>query len=370
MISPPVSPTVLHVLPSFDTGGLGSLGFAMIDAWPENARHIVIAPKYRDTKPDLFLEYAARVGQGNVGQLDRSALEQVPAWISRMQMLILKLLRGAPLGNAIAYNFTDAGLTANAIRRVGFAGEVAAHVGTVLPDNDLTRTIAGAQLNIRFVPASKAVDESLRKLVKPHTKIWPVVWNGVPLEKYGPRFTMDKRPSIVFGFSGRMANPPVKDWGMLFDAFKLAAIPGAQLRIAGDGRLRAQLEARAKETGCDIVFTGQLDQKGMIDFLSDVDVFVMAALPFEGFSMALVEAIASGCMIIGTDVPSVREVFEAGGEPGFMASNASQLAALMKLFPISAQGGNSMRRDNYQMVQRLIPKLDAKRMARSYWEIK
>lgn len=371
MADPMKLPTVLHVLPSFDTGGLGSLAMAMIEAWPEQARHIAIAPKYLRTKPDLFMPFVKALGAGHVMQLDRHAWEQAPAWIGRLQEGMLKMLRGAPIGNAIVYNFTDAGLSTQAIRRCGFRGRVACHVGTVLPDCDLTRTIARADLPMTFVPASAAVDVGIRALAGDNTKISPVIWNGVSLEKYAAtRFhVLERTDSVVFGFSGRMANPPVKDWKMLFDAFRLAAIPGSQLRIAGDGPLISQLRELAK--GLDVVFAGQLNTEQMIEFLHGLDVFVMAALPIEGFSMALVESIAAGCMILGTDVASVREVFHAGGEPNFLANNDRHLAALMRLFVLDVeQGGASIRRDNFQMVKRLQPRLDAKRMARSYWEIK
>ncbi len=366
-------PTVLHVLPTFDTGGLGSLGLAMIDAWPVEARHIVVAPKYLKTKPELYETYAARIGPQNIVQLDRHAQEAVPSWINRLQVAIIKLLRARPLDNAIVYNFTDAGLTGQAIRRAGFACEIAAHVGTVLPDCDLTRTIARAPVNLRFVPASAAVDAALWKVAGENTKIAPIVWNGVDLAKYATSNEVNSidvagRPSIVFGFSGRMALPPVKDWAMLIEAFRLAAIPGSQLRIAGDGPMLAQLKKLAE--GLDVVFPGQLTRGQMVEFLHGLDVFVMAALPIEGFSMALVEAVAAGCMIIGTDVPSVREVFEAGGEPAYLASSARDLAYLMRNFAHQSDEGSAFRRDNFQMCNRLRPRLDAKRMALAYWGIK
>lgn len=401
-------PTVLHVLPTFDTGGLGSLALTMIDSWPEKARHIAIAPKYVKTKPDLFMPFAKLIGQQNVMQIDRHVWEQAPVWIERLAGGITKLLRARPLNNAIAYNFIDAGYSAQAIRRVGFGGQVAAHVGTVLPDNETTRCIARAKLNLTFVPASAAVDGALRKLFTDSeaatqtTRVHSVVWNGVNLATYmrparcfieqalgGGKFVCDNpvttangfctehgaqdartfharvaepRPSIVFGFSGRMANPPVKDWDTLIEGFRLAAIPGAQLRIAGDGPPLSQLKAKAQ--GLDVVFTGQLSPEVMIDFLHGINVFVMAALPFEGFSMALVEAVAAGCMVIGTDAPSVVEVL---GRNGFTTHSAEGMGHLMRCF---RNEGNMHERDNLQLMNTLRPLLDAKRMARSYWEIK
>lgn len=364
---------VVHILPSFDTGGLGSLGLEMIEAWPEKeVRHVVIAPKYERTKPDLFPVYREAVGDLNVTQITRSPMDPAPKIIEMLHFGISRMMRGASIANVISYNFVDHGYNAQAVRRCGFQGEVAAHVGTVLPDQETPRVIARAKLNNRFIPASTAVANSLKQLADENTKIHPIVWNGVNLEKFSRRRPQSAPVTprrFTFGFSGRMAKPAVKDWEILIKSFKEAAIPNSQLAIAGDGELRSELVAMAENA--PIYFAGNIAPENMPVFLSLIDVFVMAALPFEGFSMALVEAIAAGCMVIGTDVPSVLEVFDAVAESpreagDFLTHDVEGMVTLMRA--IAAQ--EAVRHYNWSLMQRLREKLDARRMANAYWLVK
>ena len=371
----PLKPTVLHVLPTFDTGGLGSLALEMIAAWPEDVRHLAIAPKYAGTKPDLLVPFAKLCGDGNVSQVNRHVWMQPPVWVDLLAEGIAQLQRGVVPVNVIVYNFIDSVWSAQAARRAGFRGRIAAHVGTILPDTEQTRGTAQSKFAwaTTFVPASQAVARALAAIGTPVERIGSVVWNGVDLGKYqrppGPADIDLPRP-LIFGFSGRMASPPVKDWEMLFKAFQIfTANHGdhrAELHIAGGGPLQLQLVKNTASMGLNITFTGTLSPEKMVGFLQGLDVFVMAALPFEGFSMALVEAVAAGCMILGTDVPSVTEVFSAGSGEEFLARNALGLAELMGLL----SRRTTSRHANLSMVERLQPMLDSKRMAKAYWEIR
>jgi glycosyltransferase involved in cell wall biosynthesis len=359
--------TVLHILPTFDTGGLGSLGLAMIEAWPEKAAHLVVAPVYPTTKSDLLLPYAELVGGGNVVEVPRHVWQTPPQLIQALQQGIASVQRGRIPQNVIAYNYLDSMWSAQAARNAGFKGKVAAHVGTVLPDVEICRGVAQSPYawGTKFVPASAAVRESLRVVGCPEEKIHEIVWNGVNLERF-KRIEKERAAGapLVFGFSGRMAQPAVKDWAILFHGFKQAAIPNSVLRIAGDGPMRKTLERMAD--GQNVEFVGTKSPKEMIEFLHGLDVFVMAALPIEGFSMALVEAIAAGCMIIGTDVPSVREVFEAANASMFLVKDAYQMGIVMRY----AAGDQKVQEINRGAVSRLSPLLDSKRMAAAYAAIR
>jgi glycosyltransferase involved in cell wall biosynthesis len=90
----------------------------------------------------------------------------------------------------------------------------------------------------------------------------------------------------------------------------------------------------------------------------------MAAMPYEGFSMALVEAFAARCLVLGTDVPSVRELFAMGGDGiDFLSGDAEHLAKNMRFLQ-----RNRTRRENQAFVERVRVKLDAEQMARAYYE--
>lgn len=350
--------SVLHLLPSFDTGGLGSLGLTMIRAWPEKTRHMVIAPRYMRTKPDLLGVYASLCGGGSVAQIEKSAFVTPPAWGEELRAQIAKFIRGKQPTHVINYNFTDAVWNSFGVHAAKYPGKMLCHVGTVLPDKKETRLMAGSAMHYatKFIPASQAARDAVMRLGAKN--VLPVVWNGVDLAKYD---APERDKALVFGFTGRMAELPVKDWRALFDAFRKAKIPEATIRIAGDGPGRAAIEAHAR--GLPVEFVGNLTPEQIPGFLASLDVFVMAALPIEGFSMAMVEAFASRCLMLGTDVSSVREVFAPYGGKAFLAKDANKLAKAMKDLQ-----NPEVRAQNRAFVNAARASLDAARMAQAYYD--
>lgn len=351
--------SVLHLLPTFDTGGLGSLGLTLIRAWPEKTRHMVIAPRYLRTKPDLFGAYAGLCGDGSVAQIDRHAYQTPPAWGALLANQMAAFMRGQLPTHVINYNFTDAVWNSFGIRAATYKGTILSHVGTVLPDTKDTRLMATSQHHYatKFIPVSEAARERLLALGAQNVQ--PVVWNGVELAKYEHPA---REQALTFGFTGRMAEIPVKDWRTLIEGFRKAAIPGSKLRIAGGGDGRAAVEALAKGAQ-NIEFVGNLRPDQIPAFLSTLDVFVMAALPIEGFSMAMVEGFASRCLMLGTDVGSVREAFEPFDGETFLARDAAKMAKLMK-----GLQKPETRAKNQAFVDAARSRLDATRMAKSYYD--
>jgi glycosyltransferase involved in cell wall biosynthesis len=61
------------------------------------------------------------------------------------------------------------------------------------------------------------------------------------------------------------------------------------------------------------------------ELLSQLDLFVFAARPDEGFGIALAEAMAAGVPIVATDVGACREVLE-GGRLGRLVAPQDPLA--------------------------------------------
>ncbi len=85
---------------------------------------------------------------------------------------------------------------------------------------------------------------------------------------------------------------------LLLRAWSLAGAPG-ELLLAGEGQLRASLEALSKQLGITPVFLGNVEDPRQL--LRDSDIFVMAS-DAEGMSNALLEAMAEGCACLATFV--------------------------------------------------------------------
>lgn len=85
----------------------------------------------------------------------------------------------------------------------------------------------------------------------------------------------------------------------------LPSIPGAGLIIIGGGSQKAQLESLAQSLGIQsqVVFEGAQDP---FPFLKAADL-MLATSKFEGYGMAIIEALAAGCPVVSFDVGIAKE---------------------------------------------------------------
>jgi len=152
------------------------------------------------------------------------------------------------------------------------------------------------------------------------------VYNGVDIELYRNRSQEDKRPSgedetFIIGYVGRI--DPAKGLGDLISAFSLLGKlnENARLVFVGDitgkqaeyyNTLRKMVEAL--NLNDRVEFTGFLED--VIGRLCSFDLLVLPSLR-EGFGRVLIEAMAAGVPVIGTNVGGIPEIID-DGEDGFL----------------------------------------------------
>jgi glycosyltransferase involved in cell wall biosynthesis len=82
--------------------------------------------------------------------------------------------------------------------------------------------------------------------------------------------------------------------------------------IAGDGPLRQKLEHRVTAP----VFEGRVRVIGEIDdarhFYGQCDIFVVPSVRSEGLPTTILEAMASSCAVVATDIGGAGEAIESG----------------------------------------------------------
>lgn len=120
--------------------------------------------------------------------------------------------------------------------------------------------------------------------------------------------------AFVVTYVGRLS--PVKDLPLLLRAFaQLAAqAPESMLILVGDGEQRAELEAQAGELRLPSVqlrLVGRVDSAEIPQWLQLSDVFALPS-PSEGFSCALLEAMAAGLPSVVSDIPANRQLIQPG----------------------------------------------------------
>lgn len=140
---------------------------------------------------------------------------------------------------------------------------------------------------------------------------------------------------IVAIYAGRL--DPVKGLIYLVKAFTniITECPLAKLLIAGTGPSKDELENFVKAMHLkNIIFTGYLEKHHLHQLLAAADVYISPSL-YENFSMAILEALASGLPIVATNVGGTPEIVE-NGKNGFLVSpknpNALSDAVLRIIF--------------------------------------
>ena len=94
--------------------------------------------------------------------------------------------------------------------------------------------------------------------------------------------------------------------------------PLLNLTIIGTGLLRERLEALCRELGVEdsVTFTGQLPNSEVFEKMCRASYFVMASKP-EGFGIVYLEAMAAGCVAVGTKGQGIADIIRPG-ENGFL----------------------------------------------------
>lgn len=170
----------------------------------------------------------------------------------------------------------------------------------------------------RFVVPSAFALERLGALGAPvdarRTAVVPHVVRAIA---DAPRFD----PAGPALYAGRLAVEKGAD--VAIDACRAAGRP---LLVAGDGPLRAQLEARA--AGADVRFLGRIPPAELAELRARCSVAIVPSRSAETFALAAAEAMAAGLPVVASRIGALPELLpdRALVPPGDAASLAAALA--------------------------------------------
>lgn len=168
-----------------------------------------------------------------------------------------------------------------------------------------------------------------------------LIYHGLPqswLERPVPERTRPDGAPLRLLAVGRLVEK--KGYHVLLDALKILEIP-ADLRIVGDGPLRAELEKITRTHGLTkkVTFTGWLSEEELLLEYAYADVFCCPSIPAEdgdrdGLPNVLVEALCTGLPAVGSEFSAIPEAIidnETGilvhyGDPVLLAIAISRLA--------------------------------------------
>lgn len=165
--------------------------------------------------------------------------------------------------------------------------------------------------------SSRLADTLARTVGFPRERI-AVIRNGVDLTRFSPARRAGGRAAlaleeadVAIGTVGRLV--AVKDHATFVGALAVVAREGLSFRafIAGDGPLRADLEALIARLGLASRVTLLGHRADVEHVLAGLDVFVLSSVS-EGLSNTIQEALCSGVPVVATHVGGADELVDEG----------------------------------------------------------
>lgn len=321
----PKNKTILHIVNSFETGGLERFVLDLIGATANNFRHIVIC---LDCKGDLY---------SSLSIADISYLALQPGIQFRAIFRIAEIVKSENVSLIHTHNWKPQFYGTLA----GFMSKVpVVHTKHGRHDEDLRSRIRNnmfSRLCDNVVAVSKDAALQCIEVEKVPAKKVLTILNGINTFTFSPggnsaseKTALGIDPGVlVLGIVARLA--PVKDHATLLAACQIVRVSGYnfKLLVVGDGPLNHSLKAIAESLGildC-IIFTGT--RQDIPELMRAMDVFILSSIS-EGISLTLLEAMACELPVIATAVGGNSEVV-IEGETGFLVPAQNPEAMSVKI---------------------------------------
>lgn len=161
------------------------------------------------------------------------------------------------------------------------------------------------------VAISKGVQEAIHKRYHLPLDRIPMISNGIDADRCQEKSSYKTLAGIKFIHVGRLSPP--KNHMMLIEAFKIVhiALPDAELILIGKGELEDQIRMRVNELGLSECVRFEGEKNDVFSYLNRADVFVFPS-QWEGFGLALAEAMATGLPCVATDVGGIPDMIDDG----------------------------------------------------------
>ena len=145
--------------------------------------------------------------------------------------------------------------------------------------------------------------------------------NWVDTERY-KTFPLEKRNRVLF--VGRLNEQ--KNIPLLLESIHNTDIT---LDIVGDGELKDSLNKLVLKKNVKVNFLGRMSNDRMPELYNSYTVYVLCS-HYEGNPKTLLEAMACGCAVIGTDVPGIKEIIRHGVNGFLVRENTEDLRSAIQ----------------------------------------
>lgn len=132
--------------------------------------------------------------------------------------------------------------------------------------------------------------------------------------------------AVRFAFAGQLVRH--KGVRVLLQAWASHGLPGAELHVAGDGALAAEVAAAARADR-SLVFHGRLGASELQSLFAATDAVVVPSIWYENSPMVVIEALARGCAVIGSRIGGIPELIDDANGCLVVPGDAAALRAAL-----------------------------------------
>lgn len=165
------------------------------------------------------------------------------------------------------------------------------------------------------------------------------------------KIDLNKRPFIILSNRNLL---PIYNVSLLIQAIPivLREEPGTKFIIAGDGSEKKYLESEVESLNIrpSVQFLGRVPHQEMPHLLNQSDIYVSTSF-YDGTSVSLLEALASGAFPIVTDIPSNRE-WIVDGDNGFLVPHENEILLAQKI--VEALRNQGLLKEAQQKNRKLV----------------
>lgn len=168
----------------------------------------------------------------------------------------------------------------------------------------------------KYVAISKNTANLISKVIKVRDDNIETIFNGINIKRFQVSERVVKESVSKMIAVGRLDDQKdhftmLQAYSILKNRIKEYNLPVPILMIVGIGKLRSLLEQFVKKNNLieNVIFMGA--RSDIPDLLNNSDIWIMSSR-WEGLSIALLEALASGIPVVATDVGSNSEVILHG----------------------------------------------------------
>ena len=228
-------------------------------------------------------------------------------------LLYIKILKNCDIVKTNQINGSWSALIAKYLYNIIFVnrmGYIPSELAISLGENKFKMLILKNVEKIAFkfsdynIITSGLYNEYLKERLKVNLKIYSIIPNYVDIDLFKKIQVKKIDNSVVF--VGRLSREK-----NLFNLIKAFKGTNYKLYLIGEGELKEQLKEYAIKNNCDIKFMGMIPNSKLPYLLNQFEIFILPSY-FEGMPKALIEAMACGLPVIGTNTRGIREIINDG----------------------------------------------------------